>query len=832
MASMGERAGRGLFMPWPPLPRKEQREPPSMKLHLPKFQIAQKLPLALIGSALVVGLGIGIAAYNFGLQTVEQQRQERMDASIQSGLDQVQSYFDNVSVDLKLFAARADTVTQIENMTRAYTALNIQGHGAEMLQMSFITNDPHPPGQKILSDSAGQPAGDYAGQHRRFHPGWRTVLQERGYDDIMLFNPAGVLIYTAEKNKDFIADFSKGSGNPLSESDLGNLVRRVSAMKAGEIAFADFSVYQPVDNKPESFIATPVFKADKFAGVLVFEISAKTISDKVSSIRGLGETGEAIIVGSDGLMRTQSHFSTDPNVLVTTVHSDIIVLAIGGQRASGVFTYRGEEMVGLAAPFEMDGTKRAVVAVHSKAEVIAPVTSMGNWMLLVGGGLLVIAAAGGLLFSRSVTKPITRLTGTMKALAEGDLEVEVKGAGRSDEIGEMARTVEVFRENALKISSMTDEERAASERRRVERTTMMQALQQSFGQVVDAAVNGDFTKRVEAEFPDRELNVIAASINNLVETVDRGLGETGRVLSALAQTDLTHRVEGDYHGAFAQLKTDTNAVAEKLGEIVGRLKDTSRTLKTATSEILSGANDLSERTTKQAATIEETSATMEQLSATVLQNAQRAKDASVVAATVTRTAEQGGEVMHKSTDAMERITASSGKISNIIGLIDDIAFQTNLLALNASVEAARAGEAGKGFAVVAVEVRRLAQSAAQASSEVKGLIEASAGEVQAGGRLVQQLASQLNSMFEAIVGNASTMNKIAEKNRQQAQTIEQLSSTIEQMDETTQHNAALVEEATAAIEQTEAEANQLDRLVEQFRLDSKSQPVDRGAKRA
>jgi len=135
-------------MPWPLLPQKEQSEPLSMKLHLPKFQIAQKLPLALIGSALVVGLGIGAAAYMIGLQTVDQQRQERMDASIQSGLDQVQSYFDNVAVDLKLFAARADTVTQIENMTRAFTALNIQGHGTEMLQMSFITNDPHPPARR------------------------------------------------------------------------------------------------------------------------------------------------------------------------------------------------------------------------------------------------------------------------------------------------------------------------------------------------------------------------------------------------------------------------------------------------------------------------------------------------------------------------------------------------------------------------------------------------------------------------------------------------------------------------------------------------------------
>ena len=789
-----------------------------MKLHLPKFQIAQKLPLALIGSALVVGLGIGAAAYMIGLQTVDQQRQERMDASIQSGLDQVQAYFDNVAVDLKLFAARADTVTQIENMTRAFTALNIQGHGTEMLQMSFITNDQHPPGQKILSDSAGQTAGDYDGQHRRFHPSWRTLLQERGYDDIMLFNPDGILIYTAQKNKDFVTDFSKGSGNPLSEGDLGKLFRRVAAMKPGEIAFADFSVYRPVDNKPESFIATPVYKADKFSGVLVFEISPKTISDKVSSIRGLGETGEAIIVGADGLMRTQSHFSTDPNVLITPVRSDIVTSAIGGQRASGVLDYRGTTMVGLAAPFEVDGTKWAVVAVQSQAEVFAPITSMRNWMLLVGGALLAIAAGAGLLFSRSVSKPITRLTGTMKALAEGQLDVEVKGAGRSDEIGEMARTVEVFRENALKITSMTDEERAASERRRVERTTMMQALQQSFGQVVDAAVNGDFSKRVEAEFPDRELNVIAASINNLVETVDRGLGETGRVLAALAQTDLTHRGEGDCQGAFHELKTDTNAVAEKLGDIVGRLKDTSRTLKTATGEILSGANDLSERTTKQAATIEETSATMEQLSATVLQNAQRAKDASIVAATVTRTAEEGGEVMNKATDAMERITASSGKISNIIGLIDDIAFQTNLLALNASVEAARAGEAGKGFAVVAVEVRRLAQSAAQASSEVKGLIEQSGAEVKTGSKLVTEAASKLEAMLTAARSSNELMDSIAKQSQDQAASIEEVNAAVRQMDEMTQHNAALVEETNASIERTEEQASELDRIVEVFTI--------------
>jgi methyl-accepting chemotaxis protein len=379
---------------------------------------------------------------------------------------------------------------------------------------------------------------------------------------------------------------------------------------------------------------------------------------------------------------------------------------------------------------------------------------------------------------------------------------------------------------------MTQAEAARIIRDQQARTQMMNELQRAFGDVVDAAVGGDFGKRVETEFPDPELNAIATSINNLVTTVDEGLSETSAVLAALARTDLTHRVSGNYEGAFARLKADTNEVAEKLSEIVGQLKQTSRTLKTATGEILSGANDLSERTTKQAAAIEETSAAMEQLASKVMQNAERASEASEVAGTVTRTAEEGGQVMTNATQAMERITASSGKISNIIGLIDDIAFQTNLLALNASVEAARAGEAGKGFAVVAVEVRRLAQSAAQASSEVKALIEQSGTEVRNGSKLVADAASRLAAMLTAARNSSGLMDGIARESREQAASIEEVNAAVRQMDEMTQHNAALVEETNAAIEQTESQARELDRIVDVFTIAEQREARDLRAPRA
>jgi len=344
------------------------------------------------------------------------------------------------------------------------------------------------------------------------------------------------------------------------------------------------------------------------------------------------------------------------------------------------------------------------------------------------------------------------------------------------------------------------------------------AIEEEINIVVNAAAAGDFTKRIGTEDKEGFMLNLANNVNTIGINTQAATDDLVRVLSELARGNLTEKIEAEYQGTFDLLKNSSNKTATQLMNIVSQVNQSAAEVATASAELSMGSDDLSRRTEAQASSLEETAASMEELAVTVKQNSENAEDANKLAEQSSEMANQGGEVAKQAVEAMSVIENSSQKVSDIIGVIDDLAFQTNLLALNAAVEAARAGEAGKGFAVVAEEVRTLAQRSAQASNEIKSLITSSNTQVKNGVELVDKAGSSLNDIRKSIAKVAEIVAEIASASSEQAQGIDEVNVAIAEMDDMTQKNSSLVEQSTASARVLERQAGEMQRQMSFFNV--------------
>ena len=350
---------------------------------------------------------------------------------------------------------------------------------------------------------------------------------------------------------------------------------------------------------------------------------------------------------------------------------------------------------------------------------------------------------------------------------------------------------------------------------------------------LDAVCRSIYYRRILVGGMQGAFRVAAEKINNAVKTQALAVEDARRQEAAihaetinliaqglhrLSQGDLTYRMDGLPEN-YRQVQTDFNSALTGLQEIIHAIAQAAREVSNASAEISTGTTDLSQRTEEQAASLEQTSASMEQISATVRKNAENAEAANVAAANTRDVADRGGEVVAQTVDAMARIEASSLKITDIIGVIDEIARQTNLLALNAAVEAARAGESGRGFAVVATEVRSLAQRSSQAAKDIKDLISHSTDQVKEGVDLVNRAGTALHDVVESIKGVAEVISEIANASKEQSTGIDEVNKALNQMDEVTQQNSALVEQSAAAAKTLEQQALTMDDRIAFFRVD-------------
>ncbi|HZO45422.1 MAG TPA: methyl-accepting chemotaxis protein [Xanthobacteraceae bacterium] len=381
-----------------------------------------------------------------------------------------------------------------------------------------------------------------------------------------------------------------------------------------------------------------------------------------------------------------------------------------------------------------------------------------------------------------IAKPLNQLGQRMGALANGDLAVEIDGQARRDEVGTMAKAVQVFKDNAVALKE--SEAQAETSRRAAEE------------------------ERVRNE----------ASRAEAARQVQRVVTGLGAGLERMATGDLTYRITDEFVDEYKKVQEDFNAAITQLQETIKNIAASTKEVSNAASEISVSTSDLSQRTEEQAASLEETSASMEQMSVTVKKNAESAAQANQFANETALVADRGGAVVSEAIGAMARIEDSSRKISDIISVIDEIARQTNLLALNAAVEAARAGEAGRGFAVVASEVRSLAQRSSQAAKDIKDLITNSSTQVQEGVELVNKAGASLTEIVESIKKVAQIVADIAVASNEQATGIDQINTALNQMDEVTQQNSALVEENAATAKTLEQQSGAMNESVGTFKL--------------
>ncbi|MBB4576162.1 methyl-accepting chemotaxis protein [Rhizobium lentis] len=440
---------------------------------------------------------------------------------------------------------------------------------------------------------------------------------------------------------------------------------------------------------------------------------------------------------------------------------------------------------------QLDGFRQASAKIKAtareKSNALAAIRADANSdlkMTLIAGGIVASLAAAVLawLMSRTIVRPVVGMTAAMDRLAGGQNDIEVPAVERGDEIGRMAQSVLVFKQAAiekLRLAGETDSMRDDAERQRQASDERKAREEGELRYAVDALAGG---------------------------------------LAGLAVGDVAARIQTPFAPQYDSLRNDFNNAVEKLQAALQSVGRNASAINAGAGEIRSAADDLAHRTEQQAAAVEQTAAALEEVTTTVRDSAKRAEDVGNLVERTRLGAEKSGDVVRRAVSAMQQIEKSSGEISNIIGVIDDIAFQTNLLALNAGVEAARAGEAGKGFAVVAQEVRELAQRSAKAAKEIKDLITTSGTHVQTGVSLVGETGKALEAIVAEVQEINRNVNAIVTATREQSIGLQEINTAVNNMDQGTQQNAAMVEEQTAASHALAQEASALDELLRQFKL--------------
>jgi len=720
-----------------------------------------KIPLAIVGAAFLTSMVVGTVGY------VELQRLAKSDSEaairdlVAGRKEATKVYYERVGLHVSDIASTPTTLAAMRRLELGWKSAGADP-GAK-LTATYITNNPNPAGSRMKMDQGDAPM-TYNQQHAAFHPALRHWVDLNGFYDFLLIDLDGNVIYTVDKETDFASNLETG---PEVGGPLADVYRKAKTDAAGGVHFSDFASYGPSNGAAAAFAAKAILAEDgKVLGVMAIKMSDTALSAVVDDPNGLGDTGEAMLVGPDGRSRTASRFDGRfklldqlpplPQLDVDPATNDIL-------HSNSKLT-SGDTGSFLTAEVKIQDLDYNILIEIADSEIFAEVNSAIVKLILWMLGTCIAVALGGLLLARGVTRPINRTAGAVKSIADGRLETTVVDTGRSDEIGAIAKSLDALRQKLLVAAS------------------------------------------IEAE-RDRQ-----AEVQRLV------VDELGIGLTELSEGNLAQSIDTQFSAEYEKLRANFNETVDKLHETITIVVETAESIRSRSREISQSSEDLSRRTENQAATLEETAASLDELTASIRTAAESAKEVEGIVRSARNEAEESGKVVQGAVKAMTEIESSSDQISQIIGVIDDIAFQTNLLALNAGVEAARAGDAGKGFAVVASEVRALAQRSSAAAREIKTLISASTQHVGRGVEQVGRAGTALENIVARVSHISTLVSNIASAAAEQSTGLAEINLGVTQLDQVTQQNAAMVEQSTAASQSMNQEATGLAELVAQFTL--------------
>lgn len=722
-----------------------------------------KLPVTLAGLVFISILSVMTVSSMLTRSEQMKAAEEVFHVSVSARANQLTTWLSNIEATLLTTAAGKQTVDAVYTLTSTFN--DLKSDSKQVLQQAYISANPNPAGQRHLLNKAEGPEL-YHSEHAKFHNSFRTLIEQNKFYDVFLINRDGDVVYTVYKEADFADNLING---PLVNSGLGKVYAQAMAAKPGEVFLSEFEPYAPSAGAFALFMATPIVSdMGKNVGVLAIQLPIDILSHLVAEGDMVGTSTDIYLLGGNSRTLTPSRHQGKFTVGDSMQDLPHVEKGWANQETTQTDVTLQSGNIGYAQTYllEKRGNSWLLVAERDRADILSSYYALLAMQIVVGVLSLAVVATVGVWVARSFAKPISDMNLSIKGVAQGDYDASIPYTDQKDEVGTIATSL--------------DEMRGAL-----------------------ATARGQELTRLEQQ-------------KQQAEVVER----LTAALQALSDGDLSQTINEPFAESYEVLRGYFNSTVEKMRDSMAKIASATESMRAQSGEMTKASEELAHRTEVQAATLEQTAAAMDEMTSSVKSAAEGLREVESIVIEARKDADDCGNVVKEAVSAMSEIEKSSDQISQIIGVIDDIAFQTNLLALNAGVEAARAGDAGRGFAVVASEVGALAQRSSTAAKEIKTLIGTSSQHVERGVDRVKEAGAALQQIARRVTHISSLTTDISTGASEQSIGLNEINVGVTQLDQATQKNAAMAEEASAASQLMVSGAEELTQLVARFKLSS------------